>query len=90
MVLQADEQVEGIIKALKRNRFDAKLAGNTEEARRIILKVIPADAVVGIGDSATVRQTGVLPELEKRGTKIINPFLPEITSNWDLMVETIL
>lgn len=80
-----DEEVEQTMKALQHNRFDVRSAETAEAAKRIVLDIIPQEAVVGIGDSATVRQIGVLPELERRGTRVINPFKTEIHKNTELL-----
>jgi len=39
--------------------------------------LIPQDAVVGFGDSTAARQLGVLADLEARGTRILNAFVPK-------------
>lgn len=52
-------------------------AEDIEEANRKILELIPLDAVVGIGDSTSMRQLGILDRLRERGTKILNPFEPK-------------
>jgi L-lactate utilization protein LutB len=88
MSSQTSESIERAARALRRNRFDARVAKSIEDARRIVLEVIPEGAVVGIGDSATVKQSGVLSEFEKRGVAVVNPFLPEITNDWSLLVQT--
>jgi hypothetical protein len=62
---------------LKANNFEAKSADNGNEAVKLILDLIPEDAQVGVGDSATIRQISILDELMKRGSKIINPFTDE-------------
>lgn len=73
--------IKQTIKALRARRFDARLAPNRESAKKIILELVPPDASIGIGDSTTLRQIQVLPELETRGHEIVNPFessvLPE-------------
>ncbi|MDO8568586.1 MAG: lactate utilization protein [Dehalococcoidales bacterium] len=69
--------LEKTLKSLKKNEFDASYAENTESACKIILGLIPEKAVVGIGDSVTVRQIGVLDALEKRGQIVINPWAKE-------------
>jgi hypothetical protein len=75
------DQVQKVMKALKYNRFKAHLAKNREDARKIILNLIPTKGTVGFGDSGTVRQIGFIPELEERGTTVINPMVKEWTSD---------
>jgi hypothetical protein len=71
------EVLKATIKALEANNFEAKLAENRGEALKLILDLIPRDAVVGIGDSATIRQISILEELLKKENSIINPFIDE-------------
>ncbi len=78
-VMQNRSKMQKALVALKANRFNAVFAASKEDAKETILKMIPARATVGIGDSATVRQIGVIMELEKRGNAVVNPFLKEWT-----------
>ena len=66
--------------SLERNGFAVHVAENKEKAKELVLMLIPCEAMVGTGDSATVRQIGVIPDLEKRGTKVVNAFIPEIVT----------
>ena len=53
-------------------------AEDAAEARDIVLKVVPPEAVVGTGDSTSVRQIGIVEALEARGNRMINGFaLPD-------------
>lgn len=47
---------------------------NCEKAKVKISNLISQDAVVGIGDSATVRHTGIIETLKRRGTKVLDGF----------------
>jgi hypothetical protein len=44
-----------------------------------MLEMIPLSARVGVGDSTTLRQIGILDDLLSRGTQVINPFTPELS-----------
>ncbi|GAI22825.1 unnamed protein product, partial [marine sediment metagenome] len=81
--------IKQTIKALRARRFDARLAPNRESARKIILELVPLGASIGIGDSVTLWQIQVLPELEARGHQIVNPFasnvLPEESNPYSLV-----
>lgn len=88
MTTKVDTALEQVAKALRKRKFNVRMAANAAEAKRIVLELIPKDAVVGIGDSTAVRQTGAIPALEERGNKMINPFKREITSDWELMKKT--
>ena len=61
-----DPTVEKTIKALKRRLINGWRAGNTAEARDIVVRVVPKDAVVGIGDSSSVRQIKLIEALKAR------------------------
>jgi L-lactate utilization protein LutB len=76
-----DAQIEETLRDLRANNFDAKFAENTDAAKRIILGLISNGETVGVGDSATVRQLGIVEELEKKGIKVLNPFSKELTTD---------
>jgi hypothetical protein len=77
--VKMDAQIEETLRNLRANNFDAKFAENSKAVKEIIFKSISKNMVVGIGDSATVRQIGVVEALEKRGVKVLNPFTRELT-----------
>jgi len=79
MPSETDNQVEKTLKSLKGNKFDARLASNGETAKKLALDLLPREVVVGIGDSATLRHIGVIKKIEERGTKVVNPFVKELT-----------
>lgn len=63
-------KVELTLAALKRRGFDAKLAANRDEARKMAMELIPEGCIVGLGDSATVRSIGLLQEIMDRGHEV--------------------
>jgi hypothetical protein len=63
-------------KALEAKGYRAIVAASAEEAATRILEIVPADALVGVGGSVTVRQIGVIEELEKRGNRVVHHWLP--------------
>jgi len=77
--MKDEHQIQKVLNSLKKNRFEAVFAKNKEEAKNTILEIVPLDVMVGIGDSATVRQIGIIDELDKRGTRVVNPFVKELT-----------
>ena len=76
-----DAQMEETLKNLLANNFDAKFAENSAAVKKIVSSSISRNTIVGIGDSATVRQTGIIEELEKEGIKVLNPFSRELTTD---------
>lgn len=73
-----EERIKKTLKALKARNMRAWSVNDSEEARDLILDLIPHDAIVCVGDSSTVRQIAITKELERRGTKVINGFDPEM------------
>lgn len=69
-----NKEIEATLKGLRLRNMNGFYAENSEEAKNMILKMIPKNAVVGMGDSTTVRQIGVVEELKKRGTKVLDGF----------------
>ena len=64
------------LKSLKKRGMKGWLASDVEEARETMLGMVSPDATVGVGDSSTVRQIGIIEALKARGVRVINPFDP--------------
>lgn len=71
-------KIKEVLQSLKANNFKVEFAETGEIASDKILGIIPRNAVVGVGDSASVRQINILNALERRGTKVINPFSKDV------------
>jgi len=69
-----DVQIEKTLASLRFRNLNGTFTESEESARSKILDLIPKDALVGIGDSTTVRQLGVKEELKKRGTTVLDAF----------------
>ena len=74
-------ELQETLKNLRANGFDARIAKNRAEAKELLLSAISKGAVVGAGDSATVRQLGIIEDLEKLGFQVLNPFTRELTTD---------
>ena len=72
-----DSEIEKTLSSLRARHIVGIFAQTSEEAGEKILALIPPNATVGIGDSTTMHQMGILEALRKRGTKILNPFEPK-------------
>jgi L-lactate utilization protein LutB len=66
--------IQKTIKALGKRFIRGWEALDAAEAQEIVLRIVPQDAVVGTGDSSSVRQIGAVAALESRGNKVINGF----------------
>lgn len=61
--------------ALDKNNIGGYYCQDREEALRKISQSIPPTATIGVGDSVTLLQVGIVQELERREThEIFNPF----------------
>lgn len=75
-----DVQIKEILSSLRSRHIKGIFAENSEDAIRKILSLIPNDAIVGIGDSTTMRQLGIPQALKERGTRVLDPFERKETS----------
>ena len=69
-----EASIQKTLKSLQARGIRAWFAKDCREARRRMMDIISKDATVGVGDSSTIRQIGIIKSLKKRGTKVINPF----------------
>ena len=69
-----DPNIEKTIKALKKRLINGWRAADAAGARDIIGMIIPKDAVIGTGDSSSVRQIKIIEALKARGNRVINGF----------------
>lgn len=69
-----EKQIVAVLGRLRARRIEGHFAEDCREANRRILDLIPPDAVVGIGDSTSMRQLGVVDLLRERGSAVLNPF----------------
>jgi hypothetical protein len=69
-----EKHVEKCLKSLKSRHFQSHFAAGFDDACTIALNLIPESAVVGLGDSSTVRRIGLLEKMEKQNLAILNPF----------------
>ncbi len=69
-----DSQIKEILSSLHSRHINGIFAENSEDAIRKILSLVPNAAIVGIGDSTTMRQLGIPQALKERGTKVLDAF----------------
>jgi hypothetical protein len=71
-------QIEQTLTSLRLRHINGIFAENSDKARQIVLSLIPMDAIVGIGDSTTIRQVGILQVLKERGINVLDAFDPNL------------
>ena len=70
-----EERAKIAVANLGRKNIDARYISDRKEALSTVLEMIPQGAVVARGDSVSLEQVGVIPELRRRGhNKVIDPF----------------
>ena len=72
--VSTDPLIDKTIKSLGKRQIVGWAAKNDADAREIIAGIVPPKAVVGIGDSSSVRQIDVVEALKARGHRVINGF----------------
>jgi len=72
-----------VVKSLQKRDFDASYFPNISTVNRNLLKKIPESATIGIGGSVTIRELGIITELEKRGNKVFHHWKKGLTEKTD-------
>lgn len=66
--------MDRLIDRLNKKNFNAYYARDRVEARQIALSLIPEGAVIGMGNSLTLRETGIYDALVSGDYRVINQF----------------
>ena len=61
-----EQRAEIAVYNLQKKNINAKYVANSQEALVTVMEMIPAGVTVARGDSMTVDQIGIIPELQKR------------------------
>jgi hypothetical protein len=65
------------IQSLENRNIKGYYFQNRAETREYILNTISPEAIVGLGDSVTLHQIGIIEAMHERGQRIISPFWKE-------------
>lgn len=76
--LASDAQIERVAKALEANGMKTLIAKNGEEAKRLVLNLVPQAAEVYANQSKTLEQLGLTAEFDKSGR--YNAVRPKVLS----------
>ncbi|HRR91158.1 MAG TPA: LUD domain-containing protein, partial [bacterium] len=69
--------LERVSENLKKRGFNAFWSRNRDEAKAKILELIPEGSRVGIGGSISIRELGIIDDLEARGYTIVHHWKSE-------------
>jgi len=69
-----DVRIKHTLSSLHSRHIHGIFAENSKDAIQKIMNLIPHDAVVGIGDSTTMKQLSIPQALKRRGTRVLDPF----------------
>ncbi len=72
-----ETRIKECLDSLRSRHINGIFAENSEEARDRILDLIRKNAVVGIGDSTTIRQMDIPKMLKEKGIKVLDAFEPK-------------
>ncbi|MGA7192447.1 MAG: LUD domain-containing protein [Anaerolineales bacterium] len=76
--LASDQQIERVAKALEANGIHTLIAKNGEEAKKIVLGLVPENAEVYTNQSKTLEKLGLFDEFDKSGR--YNAVRPKVMS----------
>ncbi len=68
-----------LMKTLSRRGFIPHYAEGAEEARKIILSLIPEGSTVGVAGSVTIRELGVVDLLRREGFKVVEHWIKGVS-----------
>ncbi len=71
--------IENVMEALRRNKMDAYFVNNKEEARALVLSLIPQGATCASGGSVTLNQAGILEAVMRGNYNYIDRYDPALT-----------
>ncbi len=71
--------IDRTIANLEKHNFSVQRAATAEEAKKIVLDLIPAGSTVGLGGSMTVQQSGILDALRAGDCKLLDQYEPGIS-----------
>lgn len=78
--------LERVSENLRRRGFDAFWSRDKKEAKAKILDLIPEGAKIGIGGSISIRELGIIEDLENRGYTIVHHWKSELSPEVDFQI----
>ena len=82
---------EKAVTNLKKNGFDAVFVADCDEARELILEMIPEGSIIGSADSVTLNQLGIFNHIHTRKpAEVLQPLLHDEEGNIVLQLEELI
>ncbi len=69
-----ERRIRDLMEVLKENQFDTVYADNKDEARKIVMDMIPDGSTIAVGGSVTLNETGILDEIRDPRYKFIDRY----------------
>jgi L-lactate utilization protein LutB len=79
-----EKRAETAVRKLRHNGFEALYVPDAAAAFREVMQRIPAGACIGMGDSLTLAELGIIRALEEGGHDLLNPWQKGITRDESL------
>lgn len=79
-----ERKIADLIEVLKERDFDAIMAEDKDDARKIVMNMIPEGSTIAVGGSVTLNETGILDEIRSDKYKFIDRYN---TPNFEAMLD---
>ena len=79
-----ERKIADLIKVLEEREFGAVMAKDKEDAKRIVMDMIPEGSIIAVGGSVTLNETGILDEIRSDKYKFIDRYN---TPNFEAMLD---
>lgn len=79
-----ERRIADLIEVLKERDFDAVMAKDKDEARKLVMDMIPEGSTIAVGGSVTLNETGILDEIRSDKYKFIDRYN---TPNFEAMLD---
>jgi hypothetical protein len=77
------KRAEQVIKNMRKRKMNGLYVQKRQQAISAVLGMIPPGAVVARGDSISIEQIGLIPEIKKRKQNVLlDPFETDADGNW--------
>lgn len=79
-----ERKIADLVKVLEENEFATAVAKDKDDARRIVMDMIPEGSTIAVGGSVTLNETGILDEIRSDKYNFIDRYN---TPNFEAMLE---